>query len=211
MNRAKPAPDRPLVFLVPQDVGALGLAPEVRAAFESALAGLQRAGERLDRIDLAGWDFARARRQGLLMVEADLLHEHADDWATQPQSFSPALAQLLKWCERQPASACARAQRVLAAARVEVRRWWHRGDVLLLPTAPVTAHPLAEPAPAHAADLTSLANLAGVPAISLPLPVPADALPVGLMAVAPRGHEALLMGLAAGPLKTVVQPTGDTA
>jgi Asp-tRNA(Asn)/Glu-tRNA(Gln) amidotransferase A subunit family amidase len=196
MNRAKPVPDRPLVFLAPRDIGALGLAPEVRAGFDEALAAMSRIGRRIERIDLAGWDFARARRQGLLMVEADLLHEHAADWAAQPQNFSPALAQLLTWCERQPASAYARAQRVLAAARVEVRRWWAQGDVMLLPTAPVTAHPLAEPAPAHAADLTSLANLAGVPAVSLPLPVAPGALPLGLMAIAPRGHEPLLMALA---------------
>jgi Asp-tRNA(Asn)/Glu-tRNA(Gln) amidotransferase A subunit family amidase len=76
--------------------------------------------------------------------------------------------------------------------------------VLLLPTAPQTAFAHGSPVPANAADLTSLANLAGVPAISLPLPVAAGALPVGLMAVAPRGHEAMLIGLAAGPLKNVV-------
>lgn len=201
---ARPLPDGPLVFLAPADVDALGLQAEVQAAYDAALATLVAGGARLRRLDLAGWDFARARRAGLLLVEADLLHEHAADWATQPQNFSPELRGLLQWAERQPASAVARAQRVLAAARVEVRRWWAHGHVMLLPTAPQTAFPHGRPVPAHAADLTSLANLAGVPAVSLPLPVPPGALPVGLMAMAARGHEALLAGLADGPLNEVV-------
>jgi aspartyl-tRNA(Asn)/glutamyl-tRNA(Gln) amidotransferase subunit A len=204
MNRAKPVPQRPLVFLAPADVAALRLEPGVRAAYETALDALVARGARLERIDLSGWDFARARRAGLLLVEADLLHEHAADWATQPQNFSPELRGLLQWAERQPASAGARAQRTLAAARVEVRRWWAQGDAMLLPTAAQSAFAHGTPVPAHAADLTSIANLAGVPAISLPLPVAEDALPIGLMAVAPRGHEPMLMGLAAGALHGVV-------
>jgi aspartyl-tRNA(Asn)/glutamyl-tRNA(Gln) amidotransferase subunit A len=204
MNRPRSVPDRPLVFMVPADVDALALEPAVRRAYEQAIATLTAQGGRVVRIDLACWDFARARRSGLLLVEADLLHEHAADWAAQPQNFSPELRTLLAWCERQPAAACAKAQRVLAAARVEVRRWWAQGDVMLLPTVPQTAFAQGRAAPAHAADLTSIANLAGVPAISLPLPVAPGGLPVGLMAMAPRGHEPMLMGLAAGPLDGVV-------
>ena len=201
VNPARPVPARPPVLLAPADTAALGLESAVHEAFEAALQRLVAAGASLKRVDLSGWDFARARRAGLLLVEADLLHEHAADWAAQPQHFSPELRSLLQWCEGQPAVAYARAQRTLAAARVLVRRWWALGDVVLLPTAPLRAFAFDSPVPAHVADLTSLANLAGVPALSLPLPVPAGERPIGLMAMAPRGHEALLLGLAEGALE----------
>jgi len=200
-NPARPVPARPPVLLAPADTLALGLESDVREAFEAALQRLVDAGANLKRVDLSDWDFARARRNGLLLVEADLLHEHAADWTAQPHNFSPELRMLLQWCEGQPAAAYARAARTLTAARLTVHRWWTLGDVMLLPTAPLRAFAFDSPVPAHLADLTSLGNLAGVPALSLPLPVPAGERPIGLMAMAPPGGEALLMGLASGALK----------
>jgi Asp-tRNA(Asn)/Glu-tRNA(Gln) amidotransferase A subunit family amidase len=47
------------------------------------------------------------------------------------------------------------------------------------------------------ADFTVLANMNGAPALSLPVPVAADMLPVGLQLVGQRGHDAGLLALAA--------------
>ena len=167
------------------------------AAYERALVALQARGATVARIPLAGYDFGRARRAGLLIVEADLLHEHAADWRTQKANFSAELTRLLQWAEMQPASAYAAALRIVAAAHIEVQRWWQHGDVMLLPTTPQTAFAFGQPVPANAADLTSMANMAGVPAISLPLPVDraAGEMPIGLQAIAPHGHDATLLNL----------------
>jgi aspartyl-tRNA(Asn)/glutamyl-tRNA(Gln) amidotransferase subunit A len=69
-------------------------------------------------------------------------------------------------------------------------------DVLLLPTALQTAFAMDAPVPAHQADLTAPANMAGLPAISLPLPVPQGVLPVGLQMVGRRGQDRALLHLA---------------
>jgi aspartyl-tRNA(Asn)/glutamyl-tRNA(Gln) amidotransferase subunit A len=50
--------------------------------------------------------------------------------------------------------------------------------------------------PASQADLTCLANMAGVPALSLPLPVAAGELPIGLQLIGPVGSERTLIALA---------------
>ena len=190
----RPALLRPR-WLAAADPNAMGWQREVVDAYGQALSRLRARGDEVVPVDLGGYDFGRARRAGLLLAEADLLVEHAQDWDARRELFSPELTSLLSWGERQGAAACAAANRTVAAARVEVQRWWRMGDVMLLPTAPQTAFAFGSPAPVNQADLTSIANMAGVPAISLPLPVAPGALPIGLQAIAPEGHEDTLLNL----------------
>ena len=182
-------------FVAASDGLALGAGADVAAAYELAVRMLVERGETVTRIALAGFDFGRARRAGLLVVEVDLLLEHAEDWRSQSQNFSPELARLLRFGEKQPATAYAAALRVLATAHTEVARWWAHGDVMLLPTAPQTAFAFSQPVPANQADFTSLANMAGVPAMTAPLPCSSGALPAGLQCLAAAGCEATLLGL----------------
>lgn len=182
-------------WLAASDPSALGLQADVAQAYGQALARLRARGDVVTPVDLAGYDFGRARRAGLLVVEADLLVEHREDWQCRRELFSPELARLLSWGERQGAAAYSAAMRTLAAAHVEVQRWWSLGDVMLLPTAPQTAFAFGGTVPANQADLTSIANMAGVPAISVPLPVAEGSMPIGLQALAPAGHEATLLNL----------------
>ena len=134
-------------------------------------------------------------RAGLLMVEADLLVEHAADWRAQPANCSPELSRLLRYAEQQSASAYASAARVVAQAHVEAARWFGRGDVMLLPSAPQTAFRFDAAVPAKQADFTGLANMAGIPALSAPLPVLSGTLPIGLQCIAPAGGAATLLNL----------------
>jgi Asp-tRNA(Asn)/Glu-tRNA(Gln) amidotransferase A subunit family amidase len=123
------------------------------------------------------------------------LVEHAADWAAQPQHFSPELAKLLRYAEKQGAVAYAAALREVAEAHAEVARWWQMGEVMLLPTAPQTAFAFGTPVPANQADFSSIASMAGVPALSLPLPGAPGALPVGLQCMAAYGGDATLLAL----------------
>ena len=187
-------------WVAASDMAALNVTGEVAAAYRKALRALRERGDVVTEIELAGYDFGRARRAGLLVVEADLLVEHAADWREQPQNFSPALAQLMRYAQGQSAAAYAAAMRTMARAHVEAARWFSHGDVMLLPTAPQSAFAFGSPVPVNQADFTGLANMAGLPALSAPLPVidtgqQQDGLPVGLQCVAPRGAEATLLAL----------------
>jgi aspartyl-tRNA(Asn)/glutamyl-tRNA(Gln) amidotransferase subunit A len=69
-------------------------------------------------------------------------------------------------------------------------------DVLILPTMPHGPYPLAEPERASDADLTSFASLAGCSAISLPMGMLPDGLPVGMQLVGAPGSDLRLLELA---------------
>ena len=81
-------------------------------------------------------------------------------------------------------------------AQVQLQQWLAQCDVLVMPTAPQRAFAFGTPVPASQADLTAYANMAGNPALSLPLPVAAGELPAGMQLVGAIGTEKTLIALA---------------
>jgi aspartyl-tRNA(Asn)/glutamyl-tRNA(Gln) amidotransferase subunit A len=88
----------------------------------------------------------------------------------------------------------ARALFRLAEARAGALRALDACDVLLLPTAPQRAFAFGTTTPVDQADLTALANIAGLPAIALPWP--AEGLPASVQIVGRAYAEALIVGIA---------------
>ena len=182
--------------LVP-DLAAIGVKPEVIELFESVLLRLPHAlGERRT-VDFSDWDFTRARRSGLLLMEAEMLATFAHDLADTRHPVSPRFRRMLDFAAHKSAADYAIADRVLDAAALKMRRLFCQVDVLVLPTTPQGAFPLDGAVPDSQADLTSFASLAGCPAVSLPMGVLPDGLPVGLQLVGARGSDLRLLELAA--------------
>jgi aspartyl-tRNA(Asn)/glutamyl-tRNA(Gln) amidotransferase subunit A len=76
-------------------------------------------------------------------------------------------------------------------------------DILLGPTAPNTAFKLGsntkDPLKMYLTDImTVVANLTGMPAISLPCGLDASGLPIGLQLMAQRGQDSQLLAVASG-------------
>jgi aspartyl-tRNA(Asn)/glutamyl-tRNA(Gln) amidotransferase subunit A len=162
------------------------LEPSVLAAMEDSADRLRQAGAELVDVELVGYDFARMRREGLLILEA----EAAVAWASileREDGVSETLRGMISYGSRQPAARLAQAQWRVSSCALTARQAFTQCDALILPTAAHTAFPVEQAAPAAQADLTTLANLAGLPAASVPAPVPLGALPVGLQLIAPRG------------------------
>ena len=201
----------PLVIGVLPDA-SLGLDDDVEAAYQQACHAMQALGHQLIELSLGEHDFGRARRAGLLTCEAEMLCEHAADWKASPEKFSPALAGMLHWVESRKASDFVAADRQLDAAMVLAQGWLEQCDVVLTPTAPQCAFSFGEAVPANQADLTSIANMAGLPALSIPMPVATDQLPMGLQLIGAHAGEATLLALADAYLDaTRYQPQRPTA
>jgi Asp-tRNA(Asn)/Glu-tRNA(Gln) amidotransferase A subunit family amidase len=188
--------DVPLRFAIPSSLDALGLEAGVREAFAAALEPLRDAGFTLHPLDLGEYPFGRARRAGLLLCEAELLNTLAVPLAQRRDEIPRHLLALLEYAEGAGAASLAGALTVV----VEAGRWVHRAllpfDALLMPTAAQTAFAMDAPVPPNQADFTAMANMSGGPAISLPMPVQADALPAGLQLTARRGEDRLLLSAA---------------
>lgn len=189
------APDRH-VLLAPSDLAALGVDAGIGALFEQQLAWFSAQGHTVLRAPFGDYDFARARRAGLLVCEADMLVEHAAERTGEPHKFSPALRAMLDFAAGKDLPSLARAHRAIDAAVLRTHAWFEVADMVLLPTTPQRAFGFDAPVPANQADLTSIANMSGLPAVSVPMPVPDGALPAGLQLIGRHGSDAVLLAQA---------------
>lgn len=127
-----------------------------------------------------------------------------------PPEVRPDLDQLtqgmIAYSARVPASRLVRADRIRARMRRELAAVFERVDLLAWPTNPAPAPPIAHPVlqlPSGPAlpDMANLrqaviANLAGVPGISVPVGRHRSGLPIGLQFLARWGAEAALLDAA---------------
>jgi len=150
------------------DLDALGTDASVIAGFDAAM---QRCAQALGKaqpvaFELAPLKLAETRRAALLLMEAEIIAAHRDELTRG----TARLWKLLDFAKRKSAVDYARADRLLDAHVLQVRRLLDHFDVLLLPTVPASPPAFGSEEPANLADFTALASLAGCPALSLPLP-----------------------------------------
>jgi aspartyl-tRNA(Asn)/glutamyl-tRNA(Gln) amidotransferase subunit A len=163
--------DRALAGLVEDALGVLGKRPPV---------ALSRP---LSRIRYAG--FVKATRSlGSRLADADTA------------LLSPMLRNLIGYGARRSDRAWSEDCAILAEVRSALRQAVNVGSVIVLPTAPQAAFAHDRVPPVSQADFTCPANVAGLPAISIPAGWSADGLPLGIQLIGKSGHEAGLFAAA---------------
>ncbi|MGB3471165.1 MAG: amidase [Erythrobacter sp.] len=111
-------------------------------------------------------------------------------------AMSDHLAKLLTYGPKRALTDYAEDQAILAETRDAVRAIVETHGFLTVPTVPNAAFPHSAKEPAAQADFTCLANIAGLPAISIPAGWSANGLPIGVQIVGPAGAEGGLFALA---------------
>jgi aspartyl-tRNA(Asn)/glutamyl-tRNA(Gln) amidotransferase subunit A len=221
---------RPLRIGVIRELASVGMDPEVRAAYEAALAALERDGAHLTRVALPLLPQANSANGRVLAAEALAVH------AERLAAFPPEGAGRTLWQPDLPERF--ERGRVLDAATVESARAlgerWRDAlrevftivDVLLTPTMPCRVPPVgvdpievdgrAQPVVAALTRLTNAWNLAGVPAGSVPMATDSGGAPIGMQVIGPWHAEprvldvmAALERLSAGPLPAVPAPRAN--
>jgi aspartyl-tRNA(Asn)/glutamyl-tRNA(Gln) amidotransferase subunit A len=185
---------------VPAFAREAALEPAVRIAFEEACALLARAGARL--VPLA-WDArfsSGLRKETFLLVEreAAALADLIDDASGRA---SPGFRRLVAFGRGLPPERVARARAALRAIASRVAEDMAGIDAVITPTTPQRAFPHGAPPPPDQADFTSLANVAGLPALSVPMPCAER--PVGLQIMGRDLGDDALLGLGAA-IETVL-------
>lgn len=170
---------------------------------------------RVDALRAAGWAIVEAdpdwpegtREYPLLALQQAGLHAlYGTRLAAERDRIDPDLVAQIEAGSRVTPAELGRVLRLRERIAAALQRFFERFDLLLTPTAPVTAWPLSQPGPAHIggrsagprghAAFTPLFNYAGVPAVSVPAGT-VRGLPVGLQVVGPRYDDGRVLRAAA--------------
>jgi aspartyl-tRNA(Asn)/glutamyl-tRNA(Gln) amidotransferase subunit A len=168
--------------------------PAVRAGYEAAKAALADLGLPPQLVATPGLDLAAARMGAFLEMAREAAVTFAADRTAG--GISRGFEAVLNFGDNAPRELLDTGTAAVAHAAVTINSVLAAADVVLMPTTPQAAFAHGK-APATQADFTGLANLAGLPALSLPSGVSADGLPVAVQLVGRRGSEATLLALAA--------------
>ncbi|MEE4211742.1 MAG: amidase family protein, partial [Parvularcula sp.] len=160
--------------------------PQVAKAFERALAGLRGVPDQVTLED----SNSRIRFAGFIGVSKAM----ADDLGGVAKSEH--LAKLLTYGPKRSIADWAEDQAIIVRTAKRVHTILDEHGFLIMPTVPNPPFPHSDPEPAAQADFTCLANIAGCPALSMPMGYTEDGLPLGVQIVGSPGHEAGLFALA---------------
>ena len=166
-------------------------------AWERAIGALAALGATIVDVELAGYDFSRMRREGLLVSEVEGADFHKEALERDPEGFSAALRDMLAFGAKQTAVRAAQAYRRLADVRVIARRAFAGIDAMVLPTTPQAAFPFSQAVPVDQADLTGFANIVGIPAGCVPFGKNGDGLPLSVQVMTPAFEDRLALDLLA--------------
>ncbi|MEO1491339.1 MAG: amidase [Pseudomonadota bacterium] len=191
-----PPPDLSGVrFGVPTQLSLVDCRPEILDGLENARRAIGALGGTVRAIDLAGWNPHKARRAGLLVIEAEGAVELAD-LIDRPGAISDPLRAMLIYGRDAPPEKLAAAKAEIASAAHSATDALDDVDALLLPTAPQRAFAHGTPVPANQADLTALANFAGLPAVAIPAAMPGEVLPASVQIIGRQWSDPKLLNWA---------------
>jgi Asp-tRNA(Asn)/Glu-tRNA(Gln) amidotransferase A subunit family amidase len=161
----------------------LAVSEAVVAAYNRGIAALRAIGAQLVPVDLRRWDLARVRRAILALCELEMWRVHRKRVLEKPEDFSDGLRAFIRYGGKLSDEDVAAAERRIAAFALEWKAAAEPFDAVVMPTVACASFPHGERHPHNTADLTAIATAAGAPAASLPLPVAAGTLPIGLQVV----------------------------
>ena len=186
-------PGFPIASTTPSTVGRFRLPdtdPEIDAAIDRALAASEL--DVVD-IDLPGWQAAWAANGVLLIAEAWEADSHLLEAGAK---LGDDVAMRLELGRDVGADQRAQAEQGRRAFQEELAAAFERVEVIAVPTMPGYPPPIEGlPDELHMTTATGPVNLAGIPALALP--VPAGRLPASLQLMGPHNSEALLLAAAA--------------
>jgi aspartyl-tRNA(Asn)/glutamyl-tRNA(Gln) amidotransferase subunit A len=175
-------------------IDAAPMQAAVRVGLDAAVAAVRRLGVAVSAAPTPGLDLGGARSAGFIASARSAAAIFAADRSAG--GISAGLARLFNIGMAATPEALAAGEAVLAAAAATLHHLLDSHDILLLPTAPQVAFAHGR-APVTQADFTAIANIAGLPALSLPSGVDDEGLPVAVQIIGRAGDDATVLAFAA--------------
>ena len=174
-------------------VDAHDMEPAVQRAYALAADLLEGLGLKVQRFATPDIDLSQTRIAGFVEAAREA-RVHFPEVETDPASFSERFRGHLDFAAAFDDAAVAQGRAALDAAAERLRAVLLDAEAILMPTTPQAAFAHGQ-APVSQADFTGLANIAGLPALSIPAGWNDDGLPVAVQLVGRAGAEAALLDL----------------
>jgi aspartyl-tRNA(Asn)/glutamyl-tRNA(Gln) amidotransferase subunit A len=195
-------------FGIPKEFFLELLDPEVRLAFDSAVEILRKQGAQVKHVSLPRLEKTEEAGNLIAWVEATVYHQHAGWFPAHVSDYSPDVYKRLEMGTKITAVDYLRARDMREKFKDQLLETFTANDLdaLIAPTTPIAATRLGEdsvlidgnshPTRALLLRLNRPANLAGVPAISVPCGLTKTGLPIGVQFIAEWTEESLLLEIA---------------
>ncbi|WP_150292722.1 amidase [Sphingobium estronivorans] len=193
LNGAVDAGTTPKRLVLLDNFDDLACEADVVAAYERAVALVDNLPRRSLKLADSATD---VRFAGFVFAARELITHLGATRTEAADQLSDELRFMLDYAEGRSDEDVARAQQILARTRVAVRDAVGEDGILLMPTAPQTAFRHSARPPATQSAFTGLANISGLPAISIPVGLDAEGMPVAVQLVGPPHSEAALIAFA---------------
>lgn len=174
---------RELVVAVPRNLVGANVEPQILSVFGRVCEAINSEIFPVVTAPPMGFLGQRMRKAAFLLAEIEGAAVHADLVKDAQSGLSPSFRRLLEYGRDLPSSKGEHAYQVCNELAQESRLMLTRFDFILTPTTLERAFRHGNHPPPGQADLTVFANAAGLPAISLPLPMPDGERPAGLQIV----------------------------
>ena len=180
-------------FMTLENFGGVSVDPAVQAAYQFVID--QLATERPMPFALPH-PCGRARVGAFAIAIRDMIGDLVELGPGRCDQLSEELTGLIDFSIKRGDDRLSEDARIVSEMAEALKTALGENGLLLLPTTPQVAFRQEDSAPTSAADLTALANLAGLPALSLPIGRDPEGMPIGLQIIGPLGSEALVIAQA---------------
>ena len=191
----------------PKDFFFERIHPEIRGAIEAAAKTFQTLGARIEEISLSHLSPAVDRATNIVVAEANYYHESEGYYPARSEEYGDDVRGHLEWGHTLRAVDYLGGLEARRTVIEDFARALERVDAILAPVSPIPAPPIGlrqirvpgereTSVRAELLRLTRPANVAGIPALSIPCGFTSDGLPIGLQLMGRRWGEARLLAIA---------------
>jgi len=191
----------------PKDFFFERIHPEIRGAIEAAAKTFQTLGARIEEISLSHLSPAVDRATNIVVAEANYYHESEGYYPARSEEYGDDVRGHLEWGHNLRAVDYLGGLEARRTVIQDFARALERVDAILAPVSPIPAPPIGlgqirapgereTSVRAELLRLTRPANVAGIPALSIPCGFTSDGLPIGLQLMGRRWGEARLLAIA---------------
>lgn len=180
LNAAPPTPKAPTIGVATDYVEATA-EPEIRDAAASAVRAMENAGFRVKRLS-TGLPIRDVKEKTWTILHYEAYRTHGEKLADWAEGYSDGLRRSFEMGRSIAEADYAACLSWRDEHRLAVDKLFEDIDALVSPTCPVTAGPIPTGKPGYPAngEFTPLANLWGLPALSLPAGFSPEGMPIGM-------------------------------